>query len=120
MYKKLFAVIATLAVLASAPARADSFYFGFASNQHAPQHVYVAPRHYEPVYVPAPRVVYYNPRPAFISYTPAPHWKGCKKWHRHKGKDYHRGHYRDHNDDHGHDDDYRGNQRGGHGRYIGY
>lgn len=87
MKKTMFAVLATIAALASTSARADSFYFGF--SNHTPQHVYVAPpRH---VYVqPAPRVVYYQPQPV-VYYSEWPQVRYINK-HRHYDRGYHRGH----------------------------
>lgn len=87
MKKTMFAVLATLAALASTSARADSFYFGFSNNT---PHVYVAPRH---TYVqPAPRVVYYQPQPE-VYYSEWPQVRYIEKHHRHD-RGYHRGHGR--------------------------
>lgn len=88
MKKTMFAVLATIAALASTSARADSFYFGF--SNHTPQRVYVAPP--RPVYVqPAPRVVYYQPQPV-VYYPPV---RYIDKHYYRYDRGYHRGHGRD-------------------------
>lgn len=90
MKKTILLTLASLAAFASSPALAgDSFYFGFSSGgYHAPRQVYV----------PAPRVVYYQPHPVFVEY---PRYREyCpKKWRRNENRGYHRGHYRDRDDD---------------------
>ncbi len=86
MKKTMFAVLATIAALASTSARADSFYFGFSSSS-TPQRIYVEPA--RPVYVqPAPRVVYYQPQPV-VYYSEWPQVRYIDK-HRHD-KGYQRG-----------------------------